>query len=275
MRYFSFKPGTVVDVSGEDAFAFLQSQFSQDLRPLKAGTVQSVYGLWLNRKGKVRADSYLLKKDAETLRIISPYCPSSLIIEKLDRHIIADDVVLTDITTDWWLTRFFGTEAPSPIPLRTLDESSAQLATDSDVFLLSNQSLNLTSPPLTPSEASYERLLRKECHIPLDVTDDNWPQEAGLDVTAVSFTKGCYLGQEVMAHLRRSQGFRRKILPISLSVIPDADDAPLYMGTAIVGHIRTWADGPQGLIGMAQIRYREIGAQQTFTYATNGVATLR
>lgn len=272
MRLFHFMPKAVIEVSGEDAFVFLQSQFSQDLRPLISGSAP-IYGLWLTRKGKIRADSYILRKNAESLLIVSPHCPAPLIIEHLDRHIVADDVALADLTPSFCLTRRFGANPLRPTPLffNSLPD------TDGDALLLAESSQPPSSalPSLTEAEANYQRLLHGEPIIPLDITDDNWPQEAGLDSSAVSFTKGCYLGQEVMAHLRRSQGFRRKILPVTLSKAPSSEGAPLHLGTQLIGQLRTWASGPQDILGMAQIRFREIGASRSFSFEGDGVATLR
>lgn len=272
MRYFHFMPQAVIEVTGEDAFSFLQSQFSQDLRPLNSGS-GIAYGLWLTRTGKIRADSYILRKDADTLLIVSPFCPASLIIAHLDRHIIADDVVLSDITSGFRLVRRFSDIPVWPLPL-CLNAFSEPTG---DALLLVDAAHPLSdySPSLSKSEANYERLLRREPIIPSDITDDNWPQEAGLDASAVSFNKGCYLGQEVMAHLRRTQGFRRKILSVSLSKEPTAEHAPILLGEKVIGHLRTWASGPQGTLGMAQIRFREIGNTHSFSFDGDGVATLR
>ncbi len=63
---FRWEPAAWLRVSGPDAAAFLQGQFSNDLRPLglapeAKGALPAVYGLWLTVKGKVEADSFVLR----------------------------------------------------------------------------------------------------------------------------------------------------------------------------------------------------------------------
>ena len=79
-----------LEVRGEDAADFLQSQFSNDLRPFYEG--QCTYGLWLDVKGKLVADSWVLCEGEEQFRIFSECCRSEHIQQKLEHHIIADDV---------------------------------------------------------------------------------------------------------------------------------------------------------------------------------------
>ena len=57
-QFHSGKTAAVLRVTGEDAANFLQGQFTNDLRGLRAAG--AVYGLWLNQKGKVVADSFVI-----------------------------------------------------------------------------------------------------------------------------------------------------------------------------------------------------------------------
>ena len=57
-QFYSGKNAAVLRVTGEDAANFLQGQFTNDLRGLTTGG--AVYGLWLNQKGKVLADSFVI-----------------------------------------------------------------------------------------------------------------------------------------------------------------------------------------------------------------------
>ena len=56
---FPWRPTAWLRVSGDDAASFLQGQFTNDLRALVPG--KGVYGLWLNHKGRVLADSFVLQ----------------------------------------------------------------------------------------------------------------------------------------------------------------------------------------------------------------------
>ena len=82
-------------VTGEDAYAFLQSQFSNDL-PRNGGSI-ACYGLWLNVKGRVLADSVIVSSDSENFYIFSENTEARFIKETLENHIIADDVTIEPI----------------------------------------------------------------------------------------------------------------------------------------------------------------------------------
>ena len=66
-------------VSDEDAADFLQSQFTNDLRPFEAG--HATYGLWLDVKGKVIADSTVLCEGDESFRLISETSDAAALVD--------------------------------------------------------------------------------------------------------------------------------------------------------------------------------------------------
>ncbi len=59
------------------------------------------YGLWLNQKGKVLADSFVLRETPESLWVVSFSSKAAVIRERLESYIIADDVVIEDVTEQW------------------------------------------------------------------------------------------------------------------------------------------------------------------------------
>ncbi|MES1167157.1 MAG: folate-binding protein, partial [Pseudomonadota bacterium] len=66
-----WRPAAWLQVSGPDAFSFLQGQQTNDLGRLK--TDPAVYGLWLNQKGRVLADSFVLRGDAPEAFFVGSY----------------------------------------------------------------------------------------------------------------------------------------------------------------------------------------------------------
>src|SRR6478736_3070757 len=85
-------------VWGPDANSYLQGQFTQDLR-LKNG--ESAYGLWLDLKGKVLADSQVLKQAENDYLIVSFSIPAADLKARLESYLIADEVELEDQTGAW------------------------------------------------------------------------------------------------------------------------------------------------------------------------------
>src|SRR5262245_14514640 len=89
------RPKTLLRASGDDSFGFLQGQFTNELRQALGS---AVYGLWLNQKGKVLADSQVLGVSEKEFLIISAGTGAAVIRQRLEDYIVADDVTLADET---------------------------------------------------------------------------------------------------------------------------------------------------------------------------------
>ncbi len=95
--FFCWRPAAWLRVAGPDAPSFLQGQFTNDLRALEKQA--AVYGLWLSVKAKVLADSFVLRGAEENEFWIGSYfSPAAVIRERLESHVIADDVTVEDRT---------------------------------------------------------------------------------------------------------------------------------------------------------------------------------
>ncbi|HUR58033.1 MAG TPA: hypothetical protein VM029_10020, partial [Opitutaceae bacterium] len=118
---FWWKPAAWLRLTGPDAANFLQGQFTNDLRAHE--TRSAVYGLWLTVKGKVVADSFVVRgMQADEFWIGSYFSPAATIRERLESHIIADDVVIEDATADWNAVSIFGDELPADAAQREAGE---------------------------------------------------------------------------------------------------------------------------------------------------------
>ena len=83
-----------------------------------------------------------------------------------------------------------------------------------------------------------------------------------MEGDAISFNKGCYLGQEVMARLQSMGRVRRRLIPVRV-VGPASAPCPLLQGSESVGELRTHIRGYDGEInGMAMIRAELAGGQR-------------
>src|SRR5688500_12211805 len=117
---YRWKPACWMQVIGDDAANFLQGQFTNDLRLLEGAA--AVYGLWLTLKGKVLADGFILRgRKPKEFWIGSYYSPAEVIRERLESFVIADDVVIEDVTTQWEGITLF--DELEPEPRTTLAES--------------------------------------------------------------------------------------------------------------------------------------------------------
>lgn len=252
--------------SGEDAAEFLQSQFSCDLRPFRVG--HAVYGLWLDVKGKVIADSWVLCVGAERFHIFSEHCDAGIIAQKLEQHVIADDVVIE--------------LAPSAPALSVIGTTEEAMAADFPGFaLLPGRRARLPSVEAIFNSATARdtfvavldaqrladdrlQLLRMEAgvpRIPDEVGPGELPGEAGLDGDAVDFNKGCFLGQEVVARMRNLGKPTRALYQLRGSgPLPDCPAALTLADGKVVGELRSVVRNGSDWRGVALIKIRHVAA---------------
>ncbi|MFA6961400.1 MAG: folate-binding protein [Opitutaceae bacterium] len=257
-------------VTGEDALSFLQGQFTQELRSSALAPV--AYGLWLNQKGKVLADSFVLREATDNVWIISFSSSAAVIRERLEGYIIADDVSIADVTADWQGMAVGGAEADTWLAKEAGSVPGVgefvRVAGGGVVFRgrrdggVSFEWLQPVGTPVADGRTviSTEELdrLRIVAGIPLvpqDIGIGDLPNEGGLDAVGISCTKGCYLGQEVMARLKAMGTVRRRLVRVRAGGrAPVAVPTALLQGEKRVGELRSVvADGAGGFIGLAMV----------------------
>jgi folate-binding protein YgfZ len=196
-------PHGLVVVSGPDATSFLQSLVSQDLEPVADGA--TVPTLLLTPQGKLdvvlRAsrvgDDWWLDTDAA-------YGPR--LAASLARFRIRVKVELDDRTGATGLATLVGVDLEAPAGLRVVPSRWGDLA---GVDLLGPRDAVAAAVEALPSDvarwtADRFEAFRIESGVPrlgVDVDDATIPQEAFLERDAVSFTKGCFLGQELVCRI--------------------------------------------------------------------------
>ncbi len=212
MIHIRTSPAAVLSISGEDHAEFLQGQGTADLRG-EPGL--AAYTLWLDFKGRVLGDSFVLKVDDEHMLLVSYDTPVAQLMAKFERHIIADDVEIKDMTPLFDILSFRADEPGSP------DEPpphSGHFSRSGDRWFFHGRRLGPgTIDCLLPADSDYNPggrcLTGKEAMeiriragipaIPAD-TDEGSLNPLELNIlSALSFDKGCYLGQEVVARIHR------------------------------------------------------------------------
>jgi len=197
----------VIRVTGSDAASYLQGQCSADLTK-----ANKVHALWLNRKGRVLAHTLIIKEPDQSFLIVCPHLPAADIIAVMSSNLIADDVTLLDETTQWKTGIVWGETLPN------FDSGirfwpSARTSFESwEVLFPKNISIQATESDIGFIE--HNRIESGIPSIPEDCGVNEFPQECGLD-DWVSYNKGCYLGQEVMARIQSMGSLRRILRQIS------------------------------------------------------------
>lgn len=295
VMYCIFRPSVVLKISGEDAFAFLQGQFTQDLKPCLKGD-SFAYGLWLNQKGKVLADSFVLKRRGDWL-CVSLFSGVSQVRERLESYVIADDVVIEDVTAQWSGVSVLGagsSEALTAMGTRAPDthvwveagggiifqgrrttgsswEWLYPVAGDSPAGLLRAQG----AQEISAGELEWLRIEAGFPAVPRDIGPEDLPNEGGLEHDAISYTKGCYLGQEVMARLKSMGQVRRRLLRVEgPGVVPAELPAPLFVGGKKVGELRSVVGEGEGFIGLAMISLLGMTGRPLLSFSPEGTANI-
>lgn len=265
----------VIEVSGTEAGEYLQSQVTNDLDPVEIG--QGVYAALLDRKARVQADMRILRiEDHKFLLLLEAECFDAA-YKHLDMYKIGRQVEIdapsglavisvlgpaTEARTELKIGPAMSSEAVElggiscraiSAPLGGLPGVDLVLAGD-DVERLLSDLAGRGIPEVT--EEALE-ILRIEAGLPRyghEITTAVMPAETGIVATAVSFEKGCYIGQEPVARLhyrgRPNRMLRRLILDR-----PVAEGATLSLGDRELGVLTSSCVSPaRGPLGLAVVR---------------------
>jgi len=211
---------------GADRASFLHNLSTNDIRRLAPG--QGCEAFLLNAPGKVLAHVYVFV-EAEQLVLDTVPGQGEFLLQHLDRYLIREKVELVPLPDRYdlllagpkaadLLARLGVTSEPSehcshaatriaehPVTIRRVDLAGAEsLMITLDTAHVGSVWTTLCKVGATPCGMSAFTAARIAAGAPLfgfDITDANLPQEIGRDRQAISFTKGCYIGQETVARI--------------------------------------------------------------------------
>ncbi len=255
-------------LTGSDAKEFLTGQVTNDIVGLEPGT--GCYAALLTAKGKMRGDLRVLDLGDE-LHLDCERVALQALFDQLRTTLIGRDVQLHKRTLQFGLFSLIGPRAAevagieSGAPEHTCrrDGSLVLAVTDAgvDVFAPAEEAedvrARLLAAGATPAGEDVAEVLRVETGRPrygIDLDETVIPQEAALNDRAVSFTKGCYVGQETVARLFYKGKPNRHLRALRLSA-PVPSGTPLLLGEREVGRIGSSVVSPRhGAIALAIVR---------------------
>ena len=284
---------TFFELTGPDRQRYLNAIVTNDIKNLAPG--QGAITLLLNPQGHIRAELEVYALE-EKLLVVSYAMIREQLFAELDKFIIMDDVTLTDVTDQLAALALEGprtaqiVKAICAVDLSALPElGHREVKVDSircriirrspggvpgAEFIVARtnavalwQALKAVSVVHGGGPIGYEalRALRLEAGIPwfgYDFDEQVIPHEAALENTHISYTKGCYTGQEIVERVRsRGHVNRKRVgLEFSGSEIPPAGMKLSHQGKE-VGHLTSAAFSPAlgHPIGMGYLR-REANA---------------
>ncbi len=262
----------VIEARGTEAAEYLQGQLTQDVESLEPGT--GAYSALLDRKGRMQGDMRVLRLD-DAFGIGTEEVAAPAVISHLDRYKVGRDVEIVDRTDELAVVSVIGPAAIQHLldgPLgpehahREQDVggiATVAVATDLgvDLTLARNEVEALLGAlaergvePVAEAAAEIVRVESGRPRFGREMTTATIPEEAGINERAVSFSKGCYIGQETVARLHYKGKPNRHLRGLRLAA-PVAGGDPVRLGERELGTIGTAVLSPaQGPIALAILR---------------------
>jgi tRNA-modifying protein YgfZ len=277
-------------LTGSEAREFLHGQVSNDIEALEPG--QGCYAAFLTPKGKMLGDLRVLHLGDE-LFLDTERVSLQALFNMIRNYKLGRDVELHKRTVERGLLSLVGPgarEAAGAQDLGAAEHDNAAgevggvpvrlVATAAGVDLICDAERTdelkaaLNVPEVSEAAAEVVRVEAGRPRYGLDLDDSVIPQEAGLNERAVSFTKGCYVGQETVARLFYRGKPNRHLRGLRLSE-PAATGDALRLGEREVGRLGSSVVSPvHGPIALAIVR-REASQGDTVAVGDSGVtATL-
>jgi hypothetical protein len=275
---------TQIELVGHDRARFLNNFCTNDILRLRPG--EGCESFFTNVQGKTIGLAHIFCR-ADSLMIETVPDQAQFLIGHLNRYLIREDVQLVDRSGEFSQRLLSGQAAQGrlsrlgvPVPKRLFDHLDVELdgnrvslrrvdITGPTCFLACCQGTSLQGVTavleragFAPCGAAAMEAARIEAGTPLfgrDVTDKNLPQEVGRDQRAISFTKGCYLGQETVARIDALGHVNRKLVGVRFvekkAKIPSTG-TPLRAADKLVGHVTSAAFSPAlgSVLALAYVR---------------------
>jgi tRNA-modifying protein YgfZ len=261
-------------VSGPEAAEYLQGQLTNDIEAVEPG--DGVYAALLDRKGHMQADMRVLRpgEGPELWLLIEPEGMAAA-ARHLGMYKIGREVEVIDASGEYVLLSLIGPRATEIA--RAVDAPSLRTGESVDLVVpvagREQAEGALTSAGAVEVSPEAAEILRIEAGRPrfgAEMGTETMPAEAGIVEQAVSFTKGCYIGQETVARLHYKGKPNRHLRGLRLSGPARAGEA-LRLGEKEVGRLGSAALSPaHGTIGLAILR-REAEPGATVAVGEDGV----
>ncbi len=264
---------------GADRAKFLHGQVTNDVNALQNG--HGCYAALVTAKGRMQSDLRIWNLAEELLLDFEPGLTAA-VTARLEKYIVSDDVQVIDVSPHYGLLSVQGPKAAEVVaqlglggelPVQELRFASANNAALGQLYLMNQSragttgfdvfvpiaSLAVVAGKLIAAAKSFGgrasgwqalEVARIESGIPrfaVDMDETTLPPEAGIEARAMSYRKGCYIGQEVLNRLHTMGHVNRELrglrLAADLSDVPSRGDK-LFKDGKEVGHVTSAVFSP-------------------------------
>ncbi len=262
-----------IAVSGAEGAEYLQGQLTNDVEALAPGEGQ--YTALLDRKGHMQSDMRLLRLGPDEILIDLDAVAADAVLRHLSLYKVGREVEVTDVSPTHALLSVIGPAAAHAAGAGPLAPEHAHTelevggrptraiatALGLDLVVQSEHveavEAALAAAGAEPASADAAEIIRVESGRPrfgAEMTSATMPAEAGIEESAVSFTKGCYIGQETVARLHYKGRPNRHLRGLRLSA-PVPQGATVTLGERELGTVGGSVLSPaHGAIALAILR---------------------
>lgn len=265
-----------IAVAGRDRATYLQGLLTNDVSALTPGT--GCYAAWLTPQGRMTTDMHVLES-GDMILLDVPAATRASVLQRLDRFLFSEDVQLGDMTgaigdvtlhgplaagmleavltgmsgLDAWAqyTNTRATFSGTPVVVVRIDRLGVPGYTAyTDAPRAADLAAALESGGARVVSREAAETARVEAGYPLfgiDMDEDVIPLEAGIEERALSMTKGCYVGQEVIVRvLHRGHGrVVRKLVGLRVNGPVPAPKARVHAAARDIGFVTSSAASPR------------------------------
>jgi tRNA-modifying protein YgfZ len=255
------RPRALLHAGGPDARDYLHRMLTQDVNGLPPGG--AAHFALLTVKGHLVAEGQLLLMPDGVLLDVDPAAAAALRVQ-LEKMVIMDDVTITDRTEAWRVLPMLGPGAAAAADAhgaglsRWVNKRRGAPALDLLAPAGGAEALRAAlvaggAVPLDEADLEALRIAGGVARWGAELDDSRLPMEAGLTADAISFTKGCYLGQEVVVRATSRGQIQRGLVLLALP--PAAGPGSrLSAAGAEVGAVTSAAETPDGRRGLGYLR---------------------
>jgi folate-binding protein YgfZ len=224
-RLISINNRSVLAISGEDRFTFLQGLITNDIHLLQKQ--KAIYAAFLSPQGRFIHDFFITEK-GDTLRLEVERERCADLIKRLKIYKLRSKITIEDQAETWQMAVFLGSIEELPAEWRAYAYQDPRLPA-LGIRLILPLSFQITE--LCPFDVYDQR--RITLGVP-DGSRDMVPEKAipleyRLDALhAISWTKGCYIGQELTARTKHLGVVRKGLFPAIFEGAPPVFGTPVY-----------------------------------------------
>ena len=260
---------------------FLQGQVTNDVEALEPG--RGCYAALLDHKAKLLADMRVLRL-ADSVWIDCEEVGLPALLKNVRTYSLGRDVKSVDVSAERAILSLIGPDAREPLDAAPTEEEHSFVEGQHGIYVATDLGVDVICDAadadavrealgVEPVSEEAAECLRIESGRPrhgFDMTSSTIPQEAGINERAVSFTKGCYVGQETVARLHYRGKPNRSLRGLQLTA-PVERGAQIVFGEREVGTIGSTCVSPaHGPIALALVR-REASPGDSVTVGPDSI----